>query len=109
MRNLDPAAFPIDPRAAGPRRPCFRPRRALLLALLFVPLLGEQLSGDRCTAAEPEKYVPTPEQLRQGYQRAGQRGPSRGRVYKDRVAPHWFADNKRFWYRNDLPGGAREF
>ena len=26
-----------------------------------------------------------------------------------RIAPHWFDRNNRFWYRNDLPGGAREF
>ncbi len=35
--------------------------------------------------------------------RAGRGG--RGRVqgvYKDRIVPHWFADNKCFWYRNDL-------
>jgi dipeptidyl-peptidase-4 len=31
------------------------------------------------------------------------------RLYRDKVEPHWFADNQRFWYRNDLRGGAREF
>ncbi len=31
------------------------------------------------------------------------------KVYKDRVTPHWLADNRRFWYRNDLPGGKVEF
>ena len=31
------------------------------------------------------------------------------KVFKDRVSPHWLADNRRFWYRNDLPGAAREF
>ncbi len=30
-------------------------------------------------------------------------------VYKTTVRPHWFAENKQFWYRNDLAGGAREF
>src|SRR3954467_708490 len=29
--------------------------------------------------------------------------------YKLRVTPHWFGDNDRFWYRNDLAGGAKEF
>src|SRR5262245_19780012 len=39
----------------------------------------------------------------------GKRGqPVRG-VYKAQVTPHWFADNTRFWYRNDLRGGTREF
>ncbi len=31
------------------------------------------------------------------------------RVFKDRVSPHWFHDNTRFWYRNDLRGGTAEF
>ncbi len=30
-------------------------------------------------------------------------------VFRDRVTPHWFAENARFWYRNDLAGGSREF
>jgi dipeptidyl aminopeptidase/acylaminoacyl peptidase len=30
-------------------------------------------------------------------------------VYKAEVTPHWFAGNSRFWYRNDLRGGGREF
>ncbi|OHB62294.1 MAG: hypothetical protein A2168_03070, partial [Planctomycetes bacterium RBG_13_50_24] len=31
------------------------------------------------------------------------------KVFKDRVTAHWMEDNKRFWYRNDLPEGKREF
>jgi dipeptidyl aminopeptidase/acylaminoacyl peptidase len=31
------------------------------------------------------------------------------RVFRDRVTPHWFAGNSRFWYRNDLRDGAKEF
>jgi len=31
------------------------------------------------------------------------------KVFKDRVTAHWFKDNKRFWYRNDLPEDKREF
>ncbi|HZW31580.1 MAG TPA: DUF885 family protein, partial [Isosphaeraceae bacterium] len=30
-------------------------------------------------------------------------------VFKARIAPHWFHHDSRFWYRNDLPGGAKEF
>jgi len=30
-------------------------------------------------------------------------------VYKAQITPHWFADNTKFWYRNDLAGGTREF
>ncbi len=32
-----------------------------------------------------------------------------GTVFKARVVPHWDAEGSRFWYRNDLPGGEREF
>jgi dipeptidyl aminopeptidase/acylaminoacyl peptidase len=35
-------------------------------------------------------------------------GPGDALVFKDRIVPHWYHDT-RFWYRNDLPGGAREF
>lgn len=41
----------------------------------------------------------------------GRFGPPR-RVegyYKGQIAPHWFAENDRFWYRNDLTGGTKEF
>lgn len=31
------------------------------------------------------------------------------RVFKDRITPHWFYENTRFWYRNDLRGGTKEF
>lgn len=42
--------------------------------------------------------------------------PRRGRMqrrvegfYKSRIAPHWFANNTCFWYRNDLSGNTKEF
>ena len=44
----------------------------------------------------------SPQQRRRG-QRSG------NRVYKATINPHWFADNTRFWYRNDLRDAAREF
>ncbi len=31
------------------------------------------------------------------------------RVYKGSITPHWSADCTRFWYRNDLRGGLRDF
>ena len=31
------------------------------------------------------------------------------RLYRDRVEPHWFADNTKFWYQVALPNGGREF
>jgi hypothetical protein len=32
-----------------------------------------------------------------------------GKLFKSRVQPHWLTGNERFWYRNDLAEGAREF
>jgi len=32
-----------------------------------------------------------------------------GKVFKARVDPHWFDNGDKFWYRNDLPGGKKEF
>jgi len=29
--------------------------------------------------------------------------------YKGRITPHWFAENNRFWYRNDLSDETTEF
>lgn len=40
---------------------------------------------------------------------AQQRGGGGSGVYKARIAPHWIEGGSRFWYRNDLSGGRREF
>jgi dipeptidyl aminopeptidase/acylaminoacyl peptidase len=54
----------------------------------------------------------SPQQQQQTQRRGRGGGRFGGRVegmYKSQVTPHWFADNTRFWYRNDLSGGAKEF
>ncbi len=61
------------------------------------------------TALAVQPYVPTPQELREAYQASARRFRAEGRVYKGQITPHWFDNNTRFWYRNDLPGGAREF
>ncbi|MEE8451138.1 MAG: DPP IV N-terminal domain-containing protein, partial [Thermoguttaceae bacterium] len=44
------------------------------------------------------------------YQRAKNLGSlTGGKVFTAKIVPHWFAENTRFWYRNDRPGGTREF
>ena len=44
------------------------------------------------------------------YERAdGLAARARDKVVRDRVVPHWFAGNDRFWYRVDLQGKKREF
>jgi dipeptidyl aminopeptidase/acylaminoacyl peptidase len=42
-------------------------------------------------------------------QAAARRNEADRRVFRDRVAPHWFHDDTRFWYRNDLRGDMKEF
>ncbi len=38
------------------------------------------------------------------------RGPrDSGKVYRNRVTPNWIDGTQKFWYRNDLAQGAREF
>ena len=49
-----------------------------------------------------------PEEEREAPQRRGPGPPVRG-VYKTRINPHWFQEDTRFWYRNDLRDGAKEF
>jgi dipeptidyl aminopeptidase/acylaminoacyl peptidase len=47
---------------------------------------------------------------RADYERANKlRETTANRVFKQSVKPQWLPGNTRFWYRNDLPGGAREF
>ncbi|NIP23906.1 MAG: prolyl oligopeptidase family serine peptidase [Phycisphaerae bacterium] len=47
---------------------------------------------------------------RSDYERAlNLRKTTANKVFKQRVNPHWLAGNTRFWYRNDLTDGAREF
>jgi dipeptidyl aminopeptidase/acylaminoacyl peptidase len=36
-------------------------------------------------------------------------GKANSRVFKTTVAPQWYAENTRFWYRNDLKDGTKEF
>lgn len=54
------------------------------------------------TAAPANDDAPPP----QG--KKGKGGFTKG-VYKAQLTPHWLADGVRFWYRNDLRGGTREF
>src|ERR1043166_3639175 len=67
---------------------------ALFVAATIFP--GESLRS-------AEQFTDSPQQ------RFNRRGDQGGRVYKESVTPHWFATNTQFWYRNNLPGGAKEF
>ncbi len=47
------------------------------------------------------------EGLESPQERRGER--EQARVYRNRIVPNWVANNSKFWYRNDLPNGAKEF
>jgi dipeptidyl aminopeptidase/acylaminoacyl peptidase len=48
--------------------------------------------------------------MRAAYKRAGELAArTKGKVFKATITPHWFDNNTRFWYRNDLRGDAKEF
>jgi hypothetical protein len=55
-------------------------------------------------------YRPNERELREAYERADRlRARWEGRVFPERVTPHWLADDAGFWYRNDGPKGTRAF
>lgn len=48
--------------------------------------------------------------MRKAYERASQlAAQTKGKVFKATITPQWFDNNTRFWYRNDLKEGAKEF
>jgi dipeptidyl aminopeptidase/acylaminoacyl peptidase len=63
---------------------------------LFV--LAVSLITITAAAAEAER---SPQRRGRGFQPEG--------VYKSRIEPHWFADNTKFWYRNDLRDDKKQF
>jgi dipeptidyl aminopeptidase/acylaminoacyl peptidase len=72
------------------------PNWRLLVAALTLASLTVPAAHGQGTAADYERSANLP-------------GLTRNKVFKASVKPHWFAGGDRFWYRNDLEGGAREF
>jgi dipeptidyl aminopeptidase/acylaminoacyl peptidase len=70
------------------------PRLAALI--VWTTLLAPAVAAAQGTRADYERAAALRERFRD-------------KVIKTSVRPHWFADGRRFWYRNDLAGGAREF
>lgn len=71
-----------------------------------VVLTGLMLAG-QLQGADLPRYAPTPAELQELYVQA-ERQPA-AKVYQMQVVPHWLAGTNRFWYRNDLRGGTKEF
>ena len=92
-------------------------KRALLLACFYSIAIVALTSAPSASARqsspdEPGLFDPPPGDP--WYSPPQQTRPPRGNtgdslVSKSRIAPHWFHQNNRFWYRNDLGGGKREF
>jgi dipeptidyl aminopeptidase/acylaminoacyl peptidase len=76
--------------------------KLLLLYLLFA---FADLPA-RSLAADPGEPPPA-ETARD--QRRSRGAPGNQNAYKVNIVPHWFQEDTRLWYRNDLKGGAREF
>jgi dipeptidyl aminopeptidase/acylaminoacyl peptidase len=85
------------------------------LTLLTLCALAWGLDGSLIRAIEPTpkdtlaRYAPTASELQESYQRSQQANRPGGKVYKAQIIPHWFHDNLRFWYRNDVRGSRKEF
>ena len=77
--------------------------RAMKKTRLILPVVAAIVAAALASASALAQTTNTG-QARRG--RAGE--PERG-VYKARIVPHWFAGDTKFWYRNDLRGGAGEF
>jgi dipeptidyl aminopeptidase/acylaminoacyl peptidase len=69
--------------------------------LLFI--LAAAIGFSPADVSETTKSTPGSPQIR------GEWPPRIEGYYKGRITLHWFADNTRFWYRNDLSDETKEF
>ena len=74
----------------------FKPKNLIQATVLFVSILAARQGFTQGTLSDYERAMNLSE-------------TTANKVFKDRVTPHWMKDNKRFWYRNDLPENKREF
>src|SRR5262249_41826883 len=81
---------------------------AMCAAISLTPRWTAALA-DEASRPGGDRYIPTLMELQQGYERSQPANRPRPQLYKAQIAPHWFGDDTRFWYRNDLRSGSREF
>ena len=86
-------------------RRLFRPLICIPAGVSIV-LCGSAVPASVRTVAD--LVAQAPQERQQSPQRA-LRDSASDLVFKERITPHWFHNNTRFWYRNDLPGGRKEF
>ena len=70
------------------------------------PAAGHEFGSGNQANPEDGETIAASAETSQG---APGRDEGRSLVFKDRVTPHWFQSNTRFWYRNDLRNGVKEF
>src|SRR5436305_548226 len=75
-------------------------------APLLMVFITAAVTGPKATVYPNDSLFDSPQESPQA---APRRNEGSRRVFKDRITPHWFQNNTRFWYRNDLRGGAKEF
>ena len=78
-------------------------RQFMLTWLLAASAFGAAHARNDGVVTPDDDFVP------ESPQASGRQESASRKVFRDRVAPHWFAGNNRFWYRNELRGGAAEF
>src|SRR5579859_6582133 len=87
-------------------------RRAVLVLLACVIQLSQRAASPSVPGSDLGQNVNSiwnsPEEGHEAPQRRGP-GPAVRGVYKSRITPHWFHDDMRFWYRNDLREQTKEF
>ena len=76
------------------------------LAAILMVFVTAAVIGAEATVYPNDSLFDSPQESPQA---APRRDEGSRRVFKDRITPHWFQNNTRFWYRNDLRGGAKEF
>jgi dipeptidyl-peptidase-4 len=74
----------------------FKLKSLIQTTVLFVSILAARQGFAQGTRSDYERAMNLSETIT-------------NKVFKDRVTAHWMKDNKRFWYRNDLPENKREF
>src|SRR5262245_11973365 len=78
-------------------------------AMLAVSFIFPAVSAAAGTEDEAEIGGSSDAALEESPQQAAQEPSGPRTVFKDRISPRWYAEGTRFWYRNDLRDGAKEF
>jgi dipeptidyl aminopeptidase/acylaminoacyl peptidase len=89
-------------------------KRAVQLILVVAPAMLSSAplateAADPPPTVEASRYAQTPSGPQTSPQGRFRRSRTVQGYYKAQITPHWFANNTRFWYRNDLSGGTKEF